>query len=104
MTIAHTLGFPRIGAQRELKFALESFWRNECTESDLHQVGKTLRQRHWRQQAEAGMDLVTVGYFAWYDQVLNTLVLLGATPTRFATTPSSVGLSHYFSMARGDAT
>jgi 5-methyltetrahydropteroyltriglutamate--homocysteine methyltransferase len=104
MTTAHILGFPRIGAQRELKFAQEAFWRAEITEADLRAIGQTLRQRHWRQQADAGMDMVTVGDFAWYDQVLSTLALLGATPTRFETAPSQLTLSDYFTMARGDTT
>ena len=83
MAIAHTLGFPRIGAQRELKFALESFWRGDITEAVLHNTGHELRARHWAAQQAAGLDFVTVGDFAWYDQVLNTLALLGATPARF---------------------
>ena len=103
MTVAHILGFPRIGAQRELKFSLESFWRQESTEADLRRVGADLRAHAWRQQAEAGLDMVTVGDFAWYDQVLNTLALLGATPSRFAATASQLSLTDYFTMARGDA-
>jgi len=100
MAIAHILGFPRIGAQRELKFALESFWRGDRSEAQLRETGAALRARHWAAQAEAGLDFVTVGDFAWYDQVLNTLALLGATPTRFGldTAPT---LADYFTMARG---
>ncbi|EGF30181.1 5-methyltetrahydropteroyltriglutamate-homocysteine methyltransferase [Oxalobacteraceae bacterium IMCC9480] len=104
MALAHTLGFPRIGAQRELKFALESFWRNDSNEAQLRQSGRDLRQRHWQQQADAGMDLVTVGDFAWYDQVLGTLALLGAIPSRFGIAPTTLTLSQYFTMARGDQT
>jgi 5-methyltetrahydropteroyltriglutamate--homocysteine methyltransferase len=104
MALAHTLGFPRIGAQRELKFALESFWKNDSNEEQLHQTGRDLRQRHWQQQADAGMDLVTVGDFAWYDQILGTLALLGAIPSRFGIAPTTLTLSHYFTMARGDQT
>src|ERR1700688_4888876 len=84
MAIAHVLGFPRIGAQRELEFAMESFWKGEIDEPALHTVGRQLRARHWDVQAAAGMDFVTVGDFAWYDQMLGTLALLGATPARFA--------------------
>ncbi len=54
MTRAHTLGFPRIGAKRELKFALESYWRGETTQAELVAVGKTLRERHWQAQHGAG--------------------------------------------------
>ena len=57
---AHILGFPRIGAQRELKFATEKFWRGEVTEAELVNVGQTLRRRHWAWQADAGLDFVTV--------------------------------------------
>lgn len=103
MTTAHILGFPRIGAQRELKFALESFWKNTLPETGLLQVGTQLRQRHWQQQIHAGLDFVTVGDFAWYDQVLNTLALLGAIPRRFGLNPTTLSLNDYFTMARGDA-
>ncbi|WP_232511638.1 5-methyltetrahydropteroyltriglutamate--homocysteine S-methyltransferase [Herbaspirillum sp. meg3] len=99
--VAHVLGFPRIGGQRELKFAMESFWRGEATEADLRATGKELRARHWQAQAAAGMDYVTVGDFAWYDHVLGTLVLLGALPTRFNLDPSTLDLSGYYMMARG---
>ncbi len=102
MAKAHILGFPRIGAQRELKFAVESFWRGESDLPALQQTGKTLRQRHWAVQAEAGLDFVSVGDFAWYDQVLNTLALLGAVPTRFKFDPKKLTLADYFTMARGN--
>ena len=69
MTTIHTLGYPRIGAQRELKFALESFWKGASTEDDLRATGRALRERHWAAQRDAGLDYVTVGDFAWYDQV-----------------------------------
>ena len=100
MAIGHTLGFPRIGAQRELKFALESFWRGAPTEAGLHNTRHALRARHWAAQKAAGLDFVTVGDFAWYDQVLGTLALLGATPARFPL-DSALTLADYFTMARG---
>ncbi len=103
MALAHTLGFPRIGAQRELKFALESFWRGDTSEAALQQTGRTLRARHWQAQADAGLDLVAVGDFAWYDQVLNTLALLGATPSRFGFDAKQLSLDDYFTLARGNA-
>ena len=70
MTQTHILGFPRIGAQRELKFALEAFWRGDISEADLCQTGVQLRERHWALQREAGLGFVTVGDFAWYDTTL----------------------------------
>jgi len=103
MAQAHILGFPRIGAQRELKFALESFWRGEIDTASLEQTGSMLRQRHWALQAQAGLDVVTVGDFAWYDQVLNTLALLGALPARFGLDPKKLSLADYFTLARGNA-
>ncbi|MEN3365440.1 MAG: 5-methyltetrahydropteroyltriglutamate--homocysteine methyltransferase [Burkholderiales bacterium] len=103
MPHAHTLGFPRIGAHRELKFALESFWRGETSEAALQATGHELRARHWSLQARAGMDWVTVGDFAWYDHVLNTLALLGAIPSRFKFDPKTLGLSEYFTLARGSS-
>ena len=101
MALAHTLGFPRIGAKRELKIALESFWRGDSEQHQLQTTGSQLRQRHWQQQIDAGLDFVTVGDFAWYDQVLNTLALLGAIPERFKFKPSELTLSDYFTLARG---
>ncbi|GGI53164.1 5-methyltetrahydropteroyltriglutamate--homocysteine S-methyltransferase [Oxalicibacterium solurbis] len=102
MAKAHILGFPRIGAQRELKFAVESFWRGELDEAALRQTGKTLRERHWALQAKAGLDFVSVGDFAWYDQVLSTLALLGAVPTRFGFDLKKLTLADYFTLARGN--
>lgn len=102
MTTAHTLGFPRIGAQRELKFAQESFWRGDITEATLHETGADLRARHWGLQKQAGLDFVSVGDFAWYDQVLNTLALLGALPTRFGFDAKKLSLSDYYVAARGN--
>ena len=100
-TTAHILGFPRIGAQRELKFAQESFWKGESDEAALRATGETLRARHWKAQADAGLDVVTVGDFAWYDQVLGTLALLGAIPQRFGFDPKKLTLADYFTLARG---
>jgi 5-methyltetrahydropteroyltriglutamate--homocysteine methyltransferase len=100
---AHVLGFPRIGAQRELKFAVEKFWRGEISEVELAQVGQTLRRRHWAWQAEAGLDFVTVGDFAWYDQILNTAALLGAIPARFGFNAQQLSLPQYFELARGNS-
>ncbi|HJV52518.1 MAG TPA: 5-methyltetrahydropteroyltriglutamate--homocysteine S-methyltransferase, partial [Noviherbaspirillum sp.] len=103
MASAHTLGFPRIGAQRELKFALESFWRGDTDEDVLRAAGSALRQHHWALQAAAGMDYVAAGDFAWYDHVLSTLALLGAIPQRFDFDPRRLTLAEYFVLARGNA-
>ncbi|MGA3890081.1 5-methyltetrahydropteroyltriglutamate--homocysteine S-methyltransferase [Ralstonia nicotianae] len=103
MTTIHTLGYPRIGAQRELKFALESFWKGASTEADLRDTGRALRERHWNAQRDAGLDFVTVGDFAWYDQVLQTAALLGALPTRYGFDPAQLTLAQSFVLARGNA-
>lgn len=103
MASAHILGFPRIGAQRELKFAQEAFWRKELSETALHDIGSDLRARHWAVQQQAGLDYVSVGDFAWYDQVLNTLALVGALPTRFSFDPQALSLENYYSAARGNS-
>ncbi|MDN2673144.1 5-methyltetrahydropteroyltriglutamate--homocysteine S-methyltransferase [Janthinobacterium sp. SUN026] len=102
MTIrTHVLGFPRIGAARELKLALESHWRGELSEADLEATGRQLRARHWAQQRDAGLDYVTVGDFAFYDQVASHIQLLGCEPARFHFAPEQSPLARYFTMARG---
>jgi len=78
----HNLGFPRIGADRELKKAQEAYWRGDITQAELAAVGSTLRQRHWQLQADAGLDLIPTGDFAWYDQVLTLSATLGNIPAR----------------------
>ncbi len=80
MVTTHNLGFPRIGARRELKFALEQYWAGLSSEAELNTVGATLRARHWSQQAD--LDLVPVGDFSFYDQVLDMSFLLGNVPAR----------------------
>src|SRR6266849_2362934 len=103
MPVAHVLGFPRIGARHKLKVALESFWRSEIPESELLPVGRDLRDRHWQWQRDTGLDFVTVGDFAWYDPVLQTLAHLGCVPGRFGFDPRSLTLQQYFTLARGNA-
>jgi 5-methyltetrahydropteroyltriglutamate--homocysteine methyltransferase len=101
MSSTHILGFPRIGAQRELKFTQEAFWRGENNEAQLLETGKQLRAKHWALQQQAGLDFVSVGDFAWYDQVLSTLALLGALPSRFGFNAKELSISNYFTAARG---
>jgi 5-methyltetrahydropteroyltriglutamate--homocysteine methyltransferase len=103
VTVAHILGFPRIGAKRELKAALESFWRGELPESELLKVGRDRRCKHWQWQRDAGLDFVTVGDFAWYDSMLQTTAHLGCVPGRFGFDPRALTLPDYFTLARGDA-
>ena len=100
-TRTHTLGFPRMGAHRELKFALEKHWRGEIDRTALEAVGEQLRARHWQAQRDAGLDFVTVGDFAYYDHVANHIQLLGCEPERFGFHGDESELSRYFKMARG---
>ena len=98
MTTIHNLGFPRIGAKRELKFALESYWKGESSRDELKMLGAQLRQRHWENQA--GLDLVPVGDFSFYDQVLDASFLLGNLPERVQDFHGDE-LDNYFRVARG---
>ncbi|GEQ76135.1 5-methyltetrahydropteroyltriglutamate--homocysteine methyltransferase [Comamonas testosteroni] len=98
MTTIHNLGFPRIGAKRELKFALESYWRGETSRDVLKALGAELRQRHWAAQQE--LDWVPVGDFAFYDQVLNMSFTLGNLPERVQGFEGDA-LDNYFRVARG---
>ncbi|WP_260282421.1 5-methyltetrahydropteroyltriglutamate--homocysteine S-methyltransferase [Proteus terrae] len=104
MTIRnHTLGFPRIGLDRELKKAQENYWAGKISQEELVTVGKALRARHWQQQADAGVELLPVGDFAWYDQVLGTSLLLGNVPPRHRNEDGSLDLDTLFRVARGRA-
>ncbi|MBE0595154.1 MAG: 5-methyltetrahydropteroyltriglutamate--homocysteine S-methyltransferase, partial [Gemmatimonadales bacterium] len=98
MVTTHNLGFPRIGAKRELKFALESYWKGQSSRDELEAVGARLRQRHWADQA--GVDLVPVGDFSFYDQVLDMSFTLGNLPERVRGFHGDV-LDNYFRVARG---
>src|SRR3989344_3486675 len=83
MALAHNLGFPRIGRDRELKKGLEAYWQGELDEAGLRAVGRDLRATHWQVQKNAGIELLPVGDFAWYDQVLSHSLLCGVVPDRF---------------------
>lgn len=82
MTTTHILGYPRIGEKRELKFALEKYWRGEIEQAELKAVGAELRNKNWQTQSDADLSFVTAGDFAWYDHVLTTTLLLGHVPKR----------------------
>ena len=104
MTIRnHTLGFPRVGLRRELKKAQESYWAGNATREELLAVGRELRARHWAQQKQAGIDLLPVGDFAWYDHVLTTSLLLGNVPARHQNNDGSVDIDTLFRIGRGRA-
>lgn len=98
MATTHNLGFPRIGAKRELKFALEAYWKGQSSLGALKQVGKDLRQGNWALQSD--LDLVPVGDFAFYDQVLDMSFTLGNLPARVQDFHGDA-LDNYFRVARG---
>ncbi len=103
MTTIHSLGFPRIGKHRELKFALEKFWHGEIDVAALETKGRELRAEHWQIQKNAGLDFVSAGDFAYYDQMLNHIQLLGCEPARFQFDAKTSELDRYFTLARGVA-
>jgi 5-methyltetrahydropteroyltriglutamate--homocysteine methyltransferase len=100
MITTHNLGFPRIGAQRELKFALEQFWKGETTADALNNTAAQLRERHWH--AQSSLDWVPVGDFSLYDHVLDMSVTLGNLPTRVLEHDANP-LDNYFRTARGQS-
>ncbi len=101
--LTHTLGFARIGINRELKKAQEGYWRGEVTEEELDLVAAELRLRHWRLQSQEGIDLIPAGDFSLYDHMLDMCALVGAVPERFGFKGGQVSTEMYFSMARGNA-
>jgi len=101
MPIAHNLGFPPIGAARELKRATEGYWGGKVSREGLLRAGAELRAAQWRPQRDAGLDLVPVNDFSLYDRVLDTCAMVGAVPERYGWSGGTVDLDTYFAMARG---
>ncbi len=100
--LSNVSGFPRIGPQRELKVATEAFWGGERSLEELRDTAKSLRAANWKLQREAGIDLVPSNDFSLYDQVLDTIAMVGAVPERYGCKPGSeVDQDTYFAMARG---
>lgn len=100
--IVHTLGFPRMGLNRELKWAVEAYWRGEVSREALQAAGLKVRRQAAHIQRDAGMDLLPVGDFSLYDHMLDMTMALGAVPQRFQTT-SAADPDGLFAMARGTA-
>lgn len=98
MVTTHNLGFPRVGAKRELKFALESYWKGQSSRDELRALGKELRQHHW--QVQSSLDYAPVGDFAFYDQILDMSFTLGNLPERVQDFHGD-SLDNYFRVARG---
>ncbi|HRB97808.1 MAG TPA: 5-methyltetrahydropteroyltriglutamate--homocysteine S-methyltransferase [Nitrosomonas sp.] len=100
MVTTHNLGFPRIGRKRELKFALEKYWKKEISEQALLEAAITLQTQHWQDQAL--LDWIPVGDFSLYDHVLDTSFMLGNVPARVSVLTGN-DMDSYFRAARGRA-
>lgn len=101
MALATNLGYPRIGPDRELKRATESYWKGELAADDLVRTGERLRQAAWVTQRDTGIELIPCNDFSFYDQVLDAVAMVGAVPSRYGWSGGSVDLDTYFAMARG---
>jgi len=100
----HNLGYPRIGSQRELKKASEQYWSGKLPADQLINVGKNIRLQNWQLQKDAGIDLIPCNDFSFYDQVLDTSLMVGAIPRRYHTLMEEKQLPDIdllFAMARG---
>jgi 5-methyltetrahydropteroyltriglutamate--homocysteine methyltransferase len=106
MALSNISGFPRIGRNRELKFATEGYWRGETSAEELAATAKAIRTDNWKLMQDAAIDLIPSNDFSYYDQVLDTIALVGAVPERYGWRGEQVDLDTYFAMARGrqDAT
>lgn len=104
MSKTANLGFPRIGANRELKKAVESYWKKTSTAADLQKTAAEIRAKNWQMQKAAGIDFIPSNDFSFYDQILDTIALFGALPSRFNFKGGNVDLDLYFAMARGAQT
>ena len=101
MALASIPGYPRIGKRRELKRALEGYWSGKRTPAELEETAAAVRAANWNTQTGAGLDLIPVNDFSFYDHVLDTCALVGAVPERFGWTDDKVDRDLLFAMARG---
>ena len=100
--LSNVCGFPRIGAQRELKSATEAYWAGERSAEELLETARSCARRTGSSSATPGIDLIPSNDFSLYDQVLDTVAMVGAVPERYGWDGSSdVDLDTYFAMARG---
>ncbi|MBJ7004791.1 5-methyltetrahydropteroyltriglutamate--homocysteine S-methyltransferase [Streptomyces sp. CRPSP2-6A1] len=98
---ATVYGYPRQGANRELKKAVEGYWKGRVTATELRAIAAELRRATWHRLAEAGLHEVPTGDFSYYDHVLDTTVMVGAIPDRHRAAVAADQLAGYFAMARG---
>ncbi|MFJ5685968.1 5-methyltetrahydropteroyltriglutamate--homocysteine S-methyltransferase [Streptomyces sp. NPDC093099] len=99
---ATVYGYPRQGRNRELKKAIEGYWKGRVTADALRETAEGLRRSNWRQLADAGIHEVPTGDFSYYDHVLDTSVMVGAVPQRHRAAVEADALDGYFAMARGN--
>jgi 5-methyltetrahydropteroyltriglutamate--homocysteine methyltransferase len=99
-----SLGTPRIGPRRELKMALESYWSGKTDEKSLIETAAGLRAANWARQKSLGINIIPSNDFSFYDQVLDTSVMVGAIPEIYGWNGGQVSLATYFAMARGSQT
>ena len=97
----YVIGFPRIGEKRELKKVLEKYWAKQSDFGDVKYVASQLKKRHWNYQKEAKIEFISSNDFSYYDNMLDTSILLGAIPKRFENLKDE---ELYFAMARGNET
>ncbi|MFF2381970.1 5-methyltetrahydropteroyltriglutamate--homocysteine S-methyltransferase [Streptomyces sp. NPDC058108] len=98
---ATVYGYPRQGPDRELKKAVEGYWKGRTTADALRETAAGLRRSNWRHLTESGIDEVPTGDFSYYDHVLDTTVMVGAIPERHRKAVEADPLDGYFAMARG---
>ena len=101
MILTSNLGYPRIGLNRELKFAQEKYWKKAISLDELQQIANRIQTANWIVQKDMGLDFTPSNDFSFYDQVLDTTFMLGAIPERFRQEKALKGLDLYFAMARG---
>ncbi|KAF1960052.1 cobalamin-independent methionine synthase [Byssothecium circinans] len=100
MVQSSVLGFPRMGANRELKKANEAYWADKLSRDDLLKEAKRLRLEHWKIQKDAGVDVIPSNDFAFYDHLLDHIQLFNAVPERYSKHGLNT-LDEYFAMGRG---
>lgn len=101
MSKNYVIGFPRIGEKRELKKVLEQYWSKQTDFNEVKYVASQLKKRHWNYQKDAKIDFIASNDFSYYDNMLDTTILLGAIPQRFQNLKDE---ELYFAMARGNET
>ncbi|MDQ1088674.1 5-methyltetrahydropteroyltriglutamate--homocysteine S-methyltransferase [Siphonobacter sp. SORGH_AS_1065] len=102
--VTHNLGYPRVGSKRELKWACEQFWAGKISKDELLWAGRQIRRQNWQTQLQAGLQWIPSNDFSYYDQVLDTALMVGAVPERYQAVidgKNNRELEIYFAMARG---